>query len=94
MLDSIVIATPEQVSVDLGGESVILNVTSGTYYGLNGTGARIWSLAQKPISVTNICETLVQEYDVEFDTCAQAVQVLLTQLVEYGLIEIFHETVA
>lgn len=93
-LDSIIIATPGQVSADLGGDTVILQVTSGIYYSLNNTGARIWCLAQEPISAQQICETLVAEYDVEFTVCVQAVMSLLAQLVEHGLVEIAQKIMA
>ena len=47
---SIITASKEQVSSDLAGEVIILGLKSGSYFGLDGVGALIWSLIQKPIS--------------------------------------------
>ena len=45
--DAIVKAAKEQVSCDLAGEAVILNLKSGQYFGLNEVGTRIWNLIQE-----------------------------------------------
>jgi hypothetical protein len=57
---SIVVATKDQVSSDLGGEVAILDLKAGVYYGLDTVGARIWNLIQEPrahflrcVSLTN-----------------------------------------
>src|SRR5438874_308601 len=43
-LDSRVVPADELLSSELDGEAVILDLTSGVYFGLNGVGARIWEL--------------------------------------------------
>ena len=43
-----VVAGRAQVSCDRGGEAAILHLTSGTYYSLNPTGARIWGTRAGP----------------------------------------------
>ena len=87
-LDSVVVATKDQVSADLSGEAAILNLTSGIYYGLNEVGASIWKLIQEPKIVREIKETIVHEFDVDPDRCEADVMVLLNELLSRGLIEI------
>ncbi|WP_299486429.1 lasso peptide biosynthesis PqqD family chaperone [Acaryochloris sp. IP29b_bin.137] len=87
-IDTTVVATPEQVSSDLAGESVILNLKTGMYFGLNEVGASIWNLLQQPRSVQEICNQILDQYDVESDQCEQDVLRLLNELVESELIEI------
>ena len=53
-LDSVVVATKDQVSCDLKGEAVILNFKNGVYYGLNTVGARIWQALQEPKRVAEL----------------------------------------
>jgi hypothetical protein len=84
---SIVIATKEQVSCSLGDESAILNMKNSVYYGLNPLGARIWSLLREPRSVREVCDTIVQEYDVEPERCERDVLDLLEQMKSEGLVE-------
>ena len=81
-------ASKDQVSSDLGEEIAILDLKEGVYYGLDEVGARVWELIQTPITVGEIRDSLVEEYDVEPDRCEQDVLALLQRLVDQGLIEI------
>jgi hypothetical protein len=91
---SSVVATKDQVSSDLGGEVAILNLTAGTYYGLDAVGARIWSLIQEPRTVEEIRDVLVSEYEVEPDRCEGDLIALLRRLADEGLVEVRDETFA
>ena len=88
---SIVMVTKDQVSADLSGEAAILNLKTGTYYGLDAVGARIWSLIQEPRRVDEIKGVLVQEYDVEPERCEEDLLSLLEELLSHGLIEVKDE---
>jgi Coenzyme PQQ synthesis protein D (PqqD) len=85
---TVVVASSDQVSSDLAGESVILNLKTGTYYGLNPVGSSIWLLIQEPKTFQEICEAILQEYDVDSQTCEQDVRTLLTDLLNAQLVEI------
>ena len=63
-LDSEVVISNDVVSRELEGEAVILNLASGTYFGLDPVGTRIWSLVQEDGSLRRVFEILQQEYDV------------------------------
>jgi hypothetical protein len=91
---SVLVAVSEQVSSDIGGEVVILNLKSGVYHGLNEVGARIWSLIQEAKTVKEVKATLLQEYAVEQEQCDREVQELLQQLQAAELIEVKNETFA
>ncbi|WP_404787087.1 lasso peptide biosynthesis PqqD family chaperone [Altericista sp. CCNU0014] len=92
--NSIVVAAPDQVSSDLAGESVILNLKSGTYYGLNEVGSFVWELIQEPKSVGEIYDTIQQEYEVEAQDCENDVRALLSDLLEAQLVEIRDEAIS
>jgi hypothetical protein len=85
---SIVIATAEQVSCSLGDESAILNLKNTVYYGLDPIGSRIWDLMQKPISVAELRDALLEEYLVEAGRCERDLLDLLAKLHAEGLIEL------
>jgi hypothetical protein len=88
-LDDCVVATSEQVSVDLADEVVILNVRHGEYYGLNAVGARIWALIQQPSTVQAVRDALLEEYpDAGEERCTRDMLALLDQLAEADLISI------
>ena len=90
-VNSIVVATKDQVSADLSGEAAILNLKSGVYFGLNAVGASIWKLIQEPRSVNEINDALVQEYDVDPDQCEKDLLALLEELLSKELIEVTNE---
>lgn len=93
-LHHVVTATPGQISSDLAGEAVILDLTSGVYYGLNEVGAKIWNLIQQPQTIQAIQHSLLQEYDVDPEVCTQDLLQLLQELQAAGLVNISHETPA
>lgn len=86
--DSIVVASPHQVSCALGDESAILNVSTTIYYGLNSIGTRIWRLLQVPTRIAELRDALVDEYDVDAERCESDLLNLLEKMQAEGLIEV------
>jgi len=91
---STVMAAQEQVSRELDGEVVILSLRTGMYYGLDSVGARIWQLIQEPRTVNEVCDAILEEYEVEPDQCEHDLLALLQELAAEGLIEVNDEPVA
>ena len=87
----VVVAAKDQISRDLDGEAVILNMKSGVYCGLNEVGARIWQLIQEPTNLKDVLDTLIEEYNVEPERCEQEVLALLQEMSDNGLIEVTDE---
>ena len=80
---------PDDVLIsDLEGESVILNLKSERYYGLDNVGTRFLSLLSTSESIEQAFEALLAEYDVEADTLRLDLTNLLVDLREQGLVEI------
>ncbi len=69
-------------------EVVALSTTSGTCYGLNSVGSRIWHLMAKPVRVGGLCRALEKEFDVDHDTCEREVLDLLKKALAEGMIKI------
>lgn len=91
---SIVVVAPDQVSSELVDESVILNLKTGMYYGLNEVGASVWQLLQQPKTVADICDAIEQEYDVDTTQCEADVLTLLKDMIEAQLVVIKDEVTA
>jgi hypothetical protein len=92
--DSVISIGKNQVSCDMGGETAILDSTSGVYFGLKGIGTRVWDLIQEPRSVKDVLGILLEEYDVEPTRCERDLCALLEQLMERRLIETRNEAIA
>lgn len=88
-LESSLVVSGDQITSQLGDESVMLSLKDGIYYGLDALGTRIWGLMKQPRSVREICETIEGEYDVQPDACEQAVLALLRDLEARNLVEIW-----
>jgi hypothetical protein len=87
-MESVVVASPDQVSCDLDGEAAILSLRSGIYYGLDEVGSRIWNGLRSPTTVRALLSGLLEEYEVEADRCRDDLLALLRKLEEESLIEI------
>jgi hypothetical protein len=86
--NSIVVASPDQVSCPLGDESAILNLNNTVYYGLNPVGSSVWRLLQHPKTVGELRDALLDEYDVEAERCESDLLELLEKMRAEGLIQV------
>src|SRR3989442_1453031 len=91
---SVVATVKEQLSCDLAGEAAILHLGSGTYYGLDQVGARIWALVQQPTRVDHLRDMLLEEYEVEPQRLERDPLALLRDLAAEGLVEVRDEPAA
>lgn len=91
---SLLVQSRAQISTDLGTEAVILNMKTGVYHGLNAVGTRIWNLLAQSMTVNDILNVLLQEYEVEPDRCEHDLLALLQKLADKGLIEVTDATAA
>ena len=80
--------TSAQASCDLGGEAVLLNLESGQYYGLDPVGARIWELLRSPHSVQSLHAAILEEYEVDSETCLRDLSSIVAALNRAGLVEV------
>ncbi|HET8671378.1 MAG TPA: PqqD family protein [Candidatus Saccharimonadales bacterium] len=86
------ISIPPDVLVSaLAGESVLLNLKSEKYFGLDEVGTRMWGVLTSSGSIQEAYETLLAEYDVEAELLRKDLTDLIEKLVEQGLIEVHHE---
>jgi len=91
VLDSVVLAATEQISCDLSGETAILDLRSGVYYGLNPTGAFIWNQVKEPVPVRTILTAMQAEFDVDAVRCERDLMRILNELANRGLLEVKDE---
>lgn len=85
MLPRRVILSPEALFQEIGGEGVVLDLTSSSYFGLDEVGVRLWQLLQADPSLKAAQDTLLSEYEVERSQLEQDLEKLIGQLVEAGL---------
>ena len=71
---------------NLAGESVLLNLDTGTYFGLDAVGTRLWNLVAEHGSTALAIDTLLAEYDVDASRLRKDVMALIDQLLAKGLL--------
>jgi hypothetical protein len=72
----------------LDGESVLLNLESERYFGLDATGTRMWELVTSQPCIELALEKLQEEYEVEPDVLRSHLTQLMSGLVENGLLQV------
>src|SRR6202790_2113442 len=83
------VVVPSNVLVRfLDKESVLLNIETERYFGLDGTGTRMWQLVTAAPKIEVAYQQLLDEYDVEPDLLRGNLTDLLGRLVENGLLEV------
>jgi hypothetical protein len=70
----------------LGDEAVILNVSTGIYFGLDSLGTRMWQLISEHGSLEKVVETLLAEYEVEEGQLRHDLDLLIQRLKDKGLV--------
>ena len=82
------IVSPQVVARQVGNETIILDLESGNYFGLDSVGARVWQLIEAGKSLAAVRDTMVEEYEVSLDVLERDVLALAGDLVEKKLISV------
>lgn len=80
-LDDALTIAPDVMFRHLNDEAVLLDLKSGTYFGLNDVGARTWQLILEHGTLSRVLDVLLQEYAVERDAGERDLLALAGQLV-------------
>lgn len=80
---------PEDVVFrEVGGEAVLLNLATGTYFGLDGVGTEIWNLLAREGTIDGVTNALLAGYDIEEPRLRLDIEQFIQQLTQKGLLAI------
>lgn len=91
LLSLILCRAKGNVSTELDNETVILDLSSGRYSGLDYVGTTVWKLLEQPISFSHLREKLLEEYEVSKEQCTGDLLVFLQKLVDNNLLMVEHD---
>lgn len=74
------INAPQVIGEVIDDEAIIVNLDSGAYYSLRGSGARTWELLTTGATLGYIVDALVAEYPAASEAVQPAVAALLAEL--------------
>lgn len=77
---------PEFVSTDMDGETVLMSIEHGSYFGIGGIGALIWEKLETSQTEDALVTLICAEYDVAEPDCRRDVRSFLADLIKNGLI--------
>ena len=85
-LDTHLTVPPQVMSRLVGDETVLLDLASGMYFGLDGVGRRIWESISSGQNLGEAADAIVAEYDVDRERARQDVMEFANTLLERGLL--------
>ena len=83
-----VVVSPKQIFCKIEGETALLQLDDGVYYGLDPVGTRIWDLIQEQCTVGDLRDRICAEFEVDAATCERDLLELLNSLADARLIEV------
>ena len=78
----------EVLAQEVDEETVLLDMKSESYFGLDEVGTRIWQLLKDTGNLQTVYDTMCEEYDVDEKQLKKDLLDHVTQLVEAGLISL------
>lgn len=74
------------MTADMKGATVMLDIETGKYYNLGDVGGRIWEILEEEMTIKQLIEKLMQEYDVTEEQCQKDIEPFLEKMMERGLV--------
>ena len=83
------IRTPEGVLYrEIAGESVLLNLGSESYFGLDEVGTRMWAALTTAPSIEAAYQGLLEEFEVDAETLRSDLSAFIARLAQAGLVAV------
>ncbi|MEP5567624.1 MAG: PqqD family protein [Halioglobus sp.] len=87
-LNQVVTLSPDVISQEVSGETVLLDLNSENYFGLDEVGTRIWQLIESSGNLQEIYDTMLNEYEVDADQLLEDMEQLVVDIEKAGLVSL------
>jgi hypothetical protein len=87
-LDTVVARNDALLAAAVGQDLVMLHAERNAYYDTGAIGGEIWRRIAGPCRVKDLCEGLLERYDVDRDTCESEVVAFLNDAYRHDVIRI------
>jgi hypothetical protein len=67
--------------------SLLVDLTTGRCFKLNGVGTQIWNILATPTSLDEICQQVAARYNIAPDRVGEDTRALIRQLLDENVIE-------
>ena len=86
--NSKIVLAKELEVVDLAGEKAMIDFDTGKYYLLKGAANEIWEHIKSEISILDLVDTLMEDFEIERETCFRNTVTFLEQLHKVGFLKV------
>ena len=87
--ETLLVRSAEVIQANLGDDQLALMKARGEhYFGLEGPGSRIWALLETETTLGDLCDILVDEFDVAKKDCLNDTSCLIESLISEGLVSV------
>jgi hypothetical protein len=80
--------SPDVIAQEVSGETVLMDLQSEHYYGLDEVGTRVWQLISETGNLESIYRTLLAEYEVSGERLQRDLQNLVSEIAGLGLVTV------
>lgn len=80
--------SPTVVGADTVDEAILIDIDSGYFFQLNTTAARIWALAEQPISFGEMSTKLIEAFKAPAEECRRDIAEFVADMQERGLLTV------
>ena len=84
--ESVLSRSVDALAQEVDDETVIMDLASEAYYGLNETGTHVWNALDGHTALSSIVDGLVERYDVSREVLMEDCINLLSALLDVGLV--------
>lgn len=85
--NSIIAISPDVMIRKVGEESVLLDLKTERYLGLDDVSARFWDLLTSGEPIQSAYDQLLEEFEVEPERLRNDLDAFVQELIQFGLIE-------
>ena len=85
-LDTRLEVSSSVVTREVGGEMVLMDLDSGTYFGLDAVGARAWQALEDGRTISELCAQIEEGFEVSPQKLRDDVMSLVGSLLEHKLV--------
>jgi hypothetical protein len=87
-LDTRIVRNPDLVTAPMDGDIVMLSISKGNYYGINPVGVQVWEWLDRPKSLRELAQSMVQVYEVDQTTAESDLQRFVARLLQEDIVQV------
>jgi hypothetical protein len=78
--------TNDVITTEVGGEPILLHTGNWIYIEFDNIGGRIWTLLERPQTLSSLVEALTLEFAVDEATCRRDTECFIQDMAQQGFV--------